>query len=80
MALVFALPSVIHSGRPANGQPTGLAALPRYYVALNYAGNGRCCGRGKALQPETKAVVRATATGRALATSIRPGLTAPSPG
>jgi hypothetical protein len=68
VALVFALPSVIHSGRPANGQPTGLAALPRYYVALNYAGNGQCCtGAGKLFSPRTQAVVRATMTGRALA-------------
>jgi hypothetical protein len=68
LAVVFALTGVIHSGRPANGQPTGLAALPRYYVALNYAGNGQCCtGAGKLFSPRTQAVARATLTGRALA-------------
>ena len=68
LAVVFALTTVIHPGRPGSGQPGGLAALPRYYVALNYAGNGQCCtGAGKLFSPRTQGVVRATLTGRALA-------------
>jgi hypothetical protein len=71
LAAVFALTGVIHSGRPANGRPAGLAALPRFYVALTFTGHGGCCWAGLA-SPQTKAVVRATATGRALATVIPP--------
>ena len=68
LAVAFALAGVVHSGRPANGRPTGLAALPRYYVALNYAGHGQCCtGAGMLFSPRTQAVVRATMTGHALA-------------
>lgn len=67
---MFALTSVIHPGRSASG-PTGLAALPRYYVALTFTGPRGCCGAGLAA-PQTDAVVRATATGRALAAVVPP--------
>ena len=72
LALVFALTGVIHSGRSASGQPSGLAALPRYYVALTFTGSEQCCGYGKLYTPQTRAVIRATATGRALATITPP--------
>ncbi|HEX3389308.1 MAG TPA: hypothetical protein VHT94_09750 [Streptosporangiaceae bacterium] len=68
LAAVFALTGVIHSGRAANGRPTGLAALPRYYVALNFTNNGQCCMPKSYYSPWTHAVVRVTTTGRALAT------------
>jgi Lipoprotein LpqB beta-propeller domain len=68
LALVFALGGVIHPGRPASGHPSGLAALPRYYVALNFTNNGQCCGPKSYYNPWTHAVVRVTTTGRALAT------------
>ncbi|MGI8451557.1 MAG: hypothetical protein ACR2MP_31110 [Streptosporangiaceae bacterium] len=69
LAVVFALAGVIHPGRAAHGGPAGLAALPRYYVALNYTGNGQCCtSEGKLFSPRTDVVVRATMTGHALAT------------
>jgi hypothetical protein len=71
LAVVFALTAVIHPDRPANGRPAGLAALPRFYVALTFTGPGGCCEAGLA-SPQTKAVVRATATGRPLATVIPP--------
>ncbi len=71
LAVIVALTAVIHSGRSANGQPTGLAALPRYYVALNFTGPRGCCGAGLAA-PQTDAVVRATATGRTLAAVVPP--------
>lgn len=71
LAVVFALTAVIHPSRSANGQPAGLAALPRYYVALNFTGPRGCCGAGLAA-PQTDAVVRATATGRALAAVVPP--------
>lgn len=71
LAVVFALTSVIHSGRPANARPAGLAALPRYYVALTFTGPGGCCEPGL-VSPQTSAVVRATATGRALAAVAPP--------
>jgi hypothetical protein len=71
LAVVFALTGVIHSSRPANARPDGLDALPRYYVALSFTGGGRCCQPGQPYSPKTQAVVRATASGRALAV-IRP--------
>jgi dipeptidyl aminopeptidase/acylaminoacyl peptidase len=63
---------VIHSGRSANGHPPGLAALPRYYVALTFTSGERFGGYGELSTPQTKAVIRATATGRALATVTPP--------
>jgi hypothetical protein len=71
LAVVFALGGVIPSGRPAKGQLAGLAALPRYYVALTFTGPGGCCDAGL-VTPQTRAIVRATATGRALATVMPP--------
>ena len=67
LAVAFALAGAIHSGRPTNDQPAGLAALPRYYVALTITN-----GAPRLLSPQTKAVVRVTATGRALATVVAP--------
>jgi hypothetical protein len=70
--MVFALTGVIHPGRSANGHPSGLAALPRYYVALTFTSGEPFGGNGQLSTPQTKAVVRATATGRALATVTPP--------
>ena len=72
LAVVFALTGVIHSGRSANGHPSGLAALPRYYVALTFTSGEPFGGNGQLSTPQTKAVIRATATGRALATVTPP--------
>jgi hypothetical protein len=72
LAVVFALTSVIHSGRSANGHPSGLAALPRYYVALTFTSGARSGGYGQLSTPQTRAVIRVTTTGRALATVIPP--------
>ena len=72
LAVVFALTGVIHSGRSANGHPSGLAALPRYYVALTFTSDEPFGGYGQLSTPQTKAVIRATATGRALATVTPP--------
>jgi len=72
IAVSFAIASVIYQGRPA-ARPSGpFAALPRYYVTLTFTGDGQCCGRGGLYAPKTEAVVRATATGRALATITPP--------
>ena len=72
LAVVFAVTGVIHSGRSANGHPSGLAALPRYYVALTFTSDEPFGGNGELSTPQTKAVIRATATGRALATVTPP--------
>jgi WD40-like Beta Propeller Repeat len=72
LAVLFALTGVIHSGRSANGHPSGLAALPRYYVALTFTSDEPFGGYGELSTPQTRAVVRATATGRALATVTPP--------
>jgi hypothetical protein len=72
LAVVFALTGVLHSGRSANGHPSGLAALPRYYVALTLTSDARFGGYGELSTPQTRAVIRATATGRALATVTPP--------
>ena len=72
LAVVFALTSVIHSGRSASGHPSGLAALPRYYVALTLTSGAPFGEYGELSTPQTKAVIRATATGRALATVTPP--------
>jgi hypothetical protein len=54
------------SGPPQAAAP---ASVPPYYVALTMTGNADCCRR--LVDPPTDAVVRATATGTALAT-IKP--------
>jgi hypothetical protein len=72
LALVFALTSVIHSGRSESGHPSGLAALPRYYVALTLTSSEPFGGNGQLSTPQTEAVIRATATGRPLATVTPP--------
>jgi len=58
--------------------PAGLAstgeAVPGFYVALELVGDGQCCRPGLPYAPLTQAVVRATATGAALA-----AVTAPHP-
>lgn len=72
LAVVLALTSVIHPGRSASGHPSGLAALPRYYVALTFPSGARFGGNGELSTPQTKAVIRATATGQALATVTPP--------
>ena len=64
--------SVVISGGPA-GRPgvtgaIGAGSVPRYYVGLELTGGGKCClGAGLPSSPVTVAVVRATATGTALA-------------
>jgi hypothetical protein len=55
--------------RPSrSAAPAGLAALPRYYVSLTFTGDGECCRPGQLFTPKTRAVVRATATGKPAAT------------
>ena len=49
-------------------------AVPEFYVALEFAGDGRCCRPGLPVAPLTEAVARVTATGSALAR-----ITAPPP-
>ncbi len=72
LAVIVALTAVIHPGRSANGHRSGPAALPRYYVALTFTSGERFGGYGELSTPQTKAVIRATATGRALATVAPP--------
>ena len=72
LAVVFALTGVLHSGRSASGHRSGLATLPRYYVGLTFTSGSRFGGYGQLSTPQTKAVIRATATGRALATVTPP--------
>jgi hypothetical protein len=72
----LAISGVLHS-RPRHGgavspQPADPDRVPPYYVALTFTGRGTCC-RGRALiEPRTRAVVRATATGAVLATIAPP--------
>jgi hypothetical protein len=54
------------------GHRSGLATLPRYYVGLTFTSGSRFGGYGQLSTPQTKAVIRATATGRALATVTPP--------
>jgi hypothetical protein len=68
LALVFALSIVTHFGQSSADHPGGLAALPRYYVALNFTNNGQCCRPKSYYNPWTHAVVRVTTTGQPLAT------------
>jgi len=65
LAVLFAVAGAVHRGRSAG--PSGLAALPRYYVSLTFTGNGQCCRPGQLFTPTTRAVVRATASGKAVA-------------
>ena len=58
----------------AAGQETAGEAAPGFYVALELVGDGQCCRPGLPYAPLTQAVVRATASGAALAT-----ITAPHP-
>ena len=62
------------SGSPRPGaRPAAVSAsVPPYYVALSLAGNGDCCRPGAPYSPVTTAVVRATATGAAVATITPP--------
>jgi hypothetical protein len=55
-----------------SADPTATAAVPPYYVALTFTGNGNCCRPGQLTSPATDAVVKATATGHALATVAAP--------
>ena len=55
---------------PRDGAVTGL--VPEYYVALSLIGDGGCCRPGLLFAPLTEAVVRATATGDAVATVLPP--------
>ena len=58
----------------AAGLASAVEAVPGFYVALELLGDGQCCRPGLPFAPLTLAVVRATATGAALA-----AVTAPSP-
>ena len=58
----------------AAGQQTAGEAVPEFYVALEFTGDGRCCRPGLPSAPLTEAVVRVTATGAALATTARRAL------
>ena len=76
IAAVFAAAGALHLGAPLRPRPAvAPSAPPRYYVALTFPGKRQCCG-AIALPPSNNvipvdAVVRVTATGRALAW-IRP--------
>lgn len=79
-----ALPRLLASGQPQPSPPAAVHAsatpsyaaapgsVPPYYVALNLAGNGDYCRANAPYSPATDAVVRATATGAALATITPP--------
>ena len=56
----------------AAGQETAGEAVPEFYVALEFTGDGRCCRPGLPFAPLTEAVVRVTATGTALAAISAP--------
>ena len=58
----------------AAGQESAAEAVPEFYVALEFLGDGQCGRPGLPSAPLTEAVVRVTATGTALAT-----ITAPHP-
>ena len=58
----------------AAGLASAVEAVPRFYVAPELLGDGQCCRPGLPCAPLTLAVVRATATGAALA-----AVTAPRP-
>jgi hypothetical protein len=60
---------VPHSRGPA---ASAAGAVPPYYVALAFTGNGDCCQPGQLAAPATDAVVKATSTGHALATVAVP--------
>jgi hypothetical protein len=62
----------LRHGGTVSPQPAGPDRVPPYYVALTFTGRGTCCGGGKLIEPRTRAVVRATATGAALATITPP--------
>lgn len=49
-----------------------MGSVPEYYVALELTGDGECCRPGLLYAPRTRAVVRVTATGAALATIVPP--------
>jgi hypothetical protein len=51
----------------AAGQESAGEAVPGFYVALEFIGDGRCCRPGLLSAPLTEAVVRVTDTGTALA-------------
>jgi hypothetical protein len=59
-------------GRSAAGQETVGEAVPEFYVALEFTGDGRCCRPGLPSAPLTEVVVRVTATGTALAAISAP--------
>jgi hypothetical protein len=59
-------------GRSAAGQETAGEAVPEFYVALEFTGDGRCCRPGLPSAPLTEVVVRVTATGTALAAISAP--------
>jgi hypothetical protein len=61
LALASGLP------RPSPRYAAVPESAPPYYVALALTGNGDCCRPGLPYSPPTDAVVRATATGTALA-------------
>jgi hypothetical protein len=58
--------------RPGPSEVAVPGSAPPYYVTLNLTGNGDCCRSGLPYSPVTTAVVRATATGAALATITPP--------
>lgn len=63
------------ASRPSRSGPSQVAepgSVPPYYVTLTLTGNGACCRPGLPYSPPTVAIVRATATGTALATITPP--------
>lgn len=73
IAAVFAVGGAVHRNTPTGpGAVVAPSTPPRYYVTLTFTGNGQCCQRGEPVSPQTHAVVRATATGRAVATIAPP--------
>jgi hypothetical protein len=72
----LAISGAFHS-RPRHGgtvspRPADPDRVPPYYVALTFTGRGTCCGGRALIEPRTRAVVRATATGAVLATIAPP--------
>ena len=64
--------NVVGERSGAARQQTAGEAVPEFYVALEFTGDGRCCRPGLPSAPLTEAVVRVTATGTALATISAP--------
>jgi hypothetical protein len=79
VALIAGLAALSQAGHrapapnpPQQGATQSGAGIPGYYVALTFTGNGQCCEPGEDPAPQTRAVVRNTATGAVVAAITPP--------